>query len=161
LRFGNLALAACLPITFFIHATPAWPQQSSAQSSSLDESIPASALLEPAELLQIQHASEKPLVLQVGSHVLYAEAHIPGSEYVGSGGKDTGRDALRERVLGLEKNHLIVIYCGCCPWNRCPNIRPAYKTLKMLGFTHVKALYLPNNFGADWVHKGYPTASGS
>jgi hypothetical protein len=28
-------------------------------------------------------SAEKPLVLQVGSHMMYAEGHIPGSEYVG------------------------------------------------------------------------------
>jgi hypothetical protein len=39
-------------------------------------------------------------------------------------------------------------------------MHPAYKTLHSLGFTNVKALYVTNNFGADWVDKGYPTAKG-
>jgi len=105
-------------------------------------------------------ASEKPLVLQIGSHVLYAEAHVPGSEYVGAAGTSAGQQALRERVSSLKKDQLIVVYCGCCPWGRCPNIRPAYEQLQSLGFTHVKALYLPDNFGTDWVDKGYPTTKG-
>ena len=29
-----------------------------------------------------------------------------------------------------------------------------------MGFTNVKVLYLANNFGADWVDKGYPVAKG-
>jgi hypothetical protein len=70
------------------------------------------------------------------------------------------RQALRERASGLQKERLIVIYCGCCPWGRCPNIRPAYEQLQSLGFKHVNVLYLANNFGSDWVNKGYPVAKG-
>jgi hypothetical protein len=29
-----------------------------------------------------------------------------------------------------------------------------------MGFTKVRVLYIANNFGADWVAKGYPTAKG-
>jgi len=32
--------------------------------------------------------------------------------------------------------------------------------LHAMGFTHVKVLYIANNFGADWVDKGYPVAKG-
>jgi len=31
----------------------------------------------------------------------------------------------------------------------------AYRFLVGMGFTNVKALYLPNNFGDDWASKGY------
>jgi thiosulfate/3-mercaptopyruvate sulfurtransferase len=122
--------------------------------------IPSQAMLQPAELAQMLNASAKPLVLQTGSHVLYAEAHIPGSEYAGPAGTDEGREVLRARVAGLNKDTLIVIYCGCCPWSRCPNIRPAYQELRSLGFMNVKALYLAKSFGTDWVDKGYPVAKG-
>jgi hypothetical protein len=30
-----------------------------------------------------------------------------------------------------------------------------------MGFTNVKALYLANNFGADWADKGYPVEPGN
>jgi thiosulfate/3-mercaptopyruvate sulfurtransferase len=106
------------------------------------------------------NSADKPLVLQIGSHVLYAEAHVPGSEYVGAAGTSAGLQALRERVAGLGKGQTIVIYCGCCPWGKCPNIRPAYELLQSLGFSNVKALYIPDNFGTDWVNKGYPVAKG-
>ncbi len=123
--------------------------------------IPAAELLQPNELAQILGASgEKPLVLQVGSHILYAEAHIAGSEYVGAGGTDAGLKTLRERVKGLARNQFLVIYCGCCPWDKCPNIRAAYWQLQALGFTHVKALYIADNFGANWVNMNYPVAKG-
>jgi hypothetical protein len=105
-------------------------------------------------------SGEKPLILQVGSHVLYAEAHIPGSEYTGAAGEDSGLKALEGRVQGLPRNRFLVIYCGCCPWINCPNIRAAYRQLTSMGFTQVKVLYLENNFGSDWVAKGYPVAKG-
>jgi hypothetical protein len=39
---------------------------------------------------------------------------------------------------------------------KCPNIRPAYQTLKELGFSHVRVLNLHTNFHVDWSAKGYP-----
>ncbi len=124
--------------------------------------IPEAQLLQPAELASMLSASsgEKPLILQVGSRVLYAEAHIPGSEYAGAGGQEAGLQTLRDRVKDLKHDQFIVIYCGCCPWIRCPNIRAAYQQLVSLGFTHVKALYIADNFGTNWVDKGYPVAKG-
>jgi thiosulfate/3-mercaptopyruvate sulfurtransferase len=133
-----------------------------ASTPSATAEIPATQLLQPEELVQLLRSSrdEKPLILQVGSHVLYAEAHISGSEYAGPGGQDTGLQVLRDRVKGLERNRFLIIYCGCCPWNKCPNIRPAYRELQTLGFTHVRVLYLASNFGVDWVNKGYPVTKG-
>ncbi len=129
-------------------------------------SIPTSVLLQPEELnrlLQTPPAEkplvEKPLVLQVGSRVLFAQAHIPRAEYAGPGMQDAGAQMLRNRVASLPRKTFIVIYCGCCPWNRCPNVGPAYKLLLDMGFTHVKVLYLADNFGADWVNKGFPVES--
>jgi hypothetical protein len=29
-----------------------------------------------------------------------------------------------------------------------------------MGFTNVKVLYIADNFGTNWVDKGYPTAKG-
>lgn len=122
--------------------------------------IPAADRIQPSALAAMLKRSHKPLVLQVGSRVLYTEAHIPGSEYVGAAGSSDGLAALRKRASTLKKSQWIVIYCGCCPWHHCPNIRPAYKELKALGFRHVKALYLRDNFGTDWVAKGYPVVKG-
>lgn len=39
-------------------------------------------------------------------------------------------------------------------------MNPAYDALAKLGFTNVKVLYMANNFGADWVDKGYPIIKG-
>lgn len=159
-RIRILITATLLSLPGFQIAV-AQAQQTPAESTvPTDNSIPASALMQPAELVKMLNTADKPVILQVGSHVLYAEAHVPGSEYIGAAGTSAGLQALRERVSGLKKDQPIVLYCGCCPWGRCPNIRPAFDLLQTLGFSDVKALYLAENFGSDWVNKGYPVAKG-
>lgn len=117
--------------------------------------------LSPEELVHtLAGKGAKPLLLQIGSHMLYVQAHIPGSEYVGAGNTPEGLQHLRQRVNSLPKNTEIVLYCGCCPWSHCPNVNPAYEALQKIGFTNVRVLYIANNFGADWVDKGYPVARG-
>ncbi len=114
-------------------------------------------LMQPPELAaMLRSASAKPLVLQVGFRILYEQAHIPGAEYVGAGSEPAGLDGLRARVKPLPKNTVIILYCGCCPWSRCPNVQPAYAALQAMGFSNAKVLFIPDNFGADWVDKGYP-----
>ncbi len=124
--------------------------------------IPASRLMNSDELVRILHSarSEKPLMIQVGSRVLYTQAHIPSSEYIGPASSETGLQSLRKRVESLPRNKFIVLYCGCCPWSHCPNVKPADDALHAMGFTNVKILYIADNFGADWVEKGYPVAKG-
>ena len=116
----------------------------------------------PEELLQTLQSKKtaKPLLFYVGPRSLYTQAHIPGSEFVGQGATPEGLQNLRKRVTSLPKKAAIVLYCGCCPWNHCPNVNPAYDLLTGLGFTNVKVMYIQNNFGADWVYKGYPVAKG-
>jgi hypothetical protein len=136
--------------------------QISAPSPDSAFSIPKDRLMQPDELNGLLGAKgkAKPLVLQVGSHVLFAEAHIAGSEYAGPGSQEAGRKVLQERVAQLPHSTFIVLYCGCCPWERCPNIGPAFKLLHDLGFSNVKALYIADNLGTDWVDKGYPVERG-
>jgi rhodanese-related sulfurtransferase len=124
--------------------------------------VPNAALIEPEELARIlqSRGGEKPLILQVGIRFLFKEAHIPGAEYIGPGSKDEGLRQLRQRVSSLPRSKPIVLYCGCCPWTRCPNVKPAYEALRSLGFTQVKVLHIDQNFGTNWVAKGYPTAKG-
>lgn len=124
--------------------------------------ITASHLINPDELVKILQSSkaDKPLLIHVGSHVLYAQAHIPGSEYVGPASDQAALQRLRARVESLPRNKFIVLYCGCCPWTHCPNMKPADDALHAMGFTNVKSLYIANNFGTDWVDKRYPIAKG-
>ncbi len=124
--------------------------------------VPEAQLMQPAELVKLLNAggSERPVVFQVGSYVMFQQAHIPNSGFAGPGSQPNGLMLLTKLTGPLKKNQPIVIYCGCCPWGRCPNIGPAYKQLRDLGFTNVKALYIANNFGDDWVAKGYPVERG-
>ena len=124
-------------------------------------SIPASKLISPEDLVKtIRAGKETPLMIQVGSHVLFEQAHIPGSEYIGPAASEAGLQQLRKRVNPLPRTKSIVVYCGCCPWSHCPNVKPAFEALQAMGFTNMKVLYIADNFGANWVDKGYPTAKG-
>jgi thiosulfate/3-mercaptopyruvate sulfurtransferase len=138
-----------------------WAQFSNPVSLSA-ASIPEAQQIQSAALIQMLQSREadRPLVLQVGSRVMFGQAHIPGSVYAGPASQTTGMQLLDTNVASVPKDKLIVIYCGCCPWNHCPNMGPAYTHLHELGFTNVKALYLARNFGDDWVAKGYPVEKG-
>jgi hypothetical protein len=105
-------------------------------------------------------ASAKPVVLHVGFSVLYRSKHIPGTEYAGPGAQPQGLENLKTAVAKVARDREIVLYCGCCPWDKCPNIRPAMALLRSLGFTRVKALYTPTNFAKDWIDLGYPVELG-
>jgi thiosulfate/3-mercaptopyruvate sulfurtransferase len=122
-------------------------------------SIPEANLIEPADLVALlkKPAVQRPLILHVGFRKLYAQAHIPDSDYAGPGGDEDGLKSLSERVEKIPKDASIVIYCGCCPWSRCPNVAAALAKLSDMGFTQVKVLHIADNFGTDWVDKGYPT----
>jgi len=127
------------------------------------ELAPGSAqLIAPEALVKLLQSSggDKPLILNVGPRLLYQQAHIPGSEYVGAGSDATGLRQLRDRVQSLPHDKFILLYCGCCPWEHCPNVRPAYTELHEKGFTKVRVLYIANNFGTDWLDKGYPVVKG-
>lgn len=125
-------------------------------------SLGSAQLITPEDLVKVLQAprGEKPLILNVGPRLLYAQAHIPGTEFIGPGSDEQALQALRNRVKSLPRSKFIVLYCGCCPWDHCPNVLPAYKALAEMGFARAKVLYIANNLGADWVYKGYPTTRG-
>jgi thiosulfate/3-mercaptopyruvate sulfurtransferase len=117
-------------------------------------------VIQAEELASALKAAQKPVVLYVGPKSIYAQAHIPGAENMGPAAKPEGMGKLRARATSLPKHGSVVIYCGCCPWAHCPNIRPAYAELKRAGFTKVRVLYLENNLETNWKDKGFPIASG-
>jgi len=138
------------------------PPVAKLQAEAPKPPVPAAAIMEPQELARLLASApdERPLVFQVGFRFLYKEAHIPGAEYLGPASKEDGLRQLRQRVSSLSRSKPIVIYCGCCPWIRCPNVKPAYDALREMGFRQVKVLRIDDNFGTNWVAKGYPTAKG-
>ena len=110
-------------------------------------------LLEPADLAKTLNdaAAPKPIILNIGS-----VGDIKGAESIGAAGKDEGVESLKKKLSTLPKDANIVIYCGCCPFADCPNIRPAFSLLNEMKFTHHKLLDLPDNLKVDWIDKGYP-----
>jgi hypothetical protein len=75
---------------------------------------------------------------------------------IGEGRDKNNVAKLKNEVSKLPKDANIVIYCGCCPFGDCPNIRPTFKLLNDMKFTNHKLLNLPKNLKVDWIDKGYP-----
>jgi len=101
-----------------------------------------------------------PTVVFVGFKRLYASGHIKGAQYHGTAGSEEGLKELTAWAAGIPRTTHLVIYCGCCPMEKCPNIRPAFKALQGLGFKNLRVLLLPQNFVTDWVGKGLPYDKG-
>jgi hypothetical protein len=110
-------------------------------------------LLAPADLAKVLNdfKSTKPTVYSIGM-----DAIIKGSIDVGPAMMPENLNSLKQKVSKLPKNAPIVIYCGCCPFSVCPNVRPAMKLMKEMQFTNYKLLNLPQNVKVDWLDKGYP-----
>jgi len=118
---------------------------------------PKSDVIEPAALAELLKGEHTPEVISVAFPVLYRQKHIVHAVNAGPGSKPEGLEALKKAVAGLSKDADIVLYCGCCPMVKCPNIRPSYQALKDAGFTHVRVLDVPTNMHEDWYTKGYPS----
>jgi rhodanese-related sulfurtransferase len=149
--------------TQLIVAAPAESAPGNSQGKATAPSpIPAPHLINPQDLAKILQSpkGERPLLIYVGFRFPYTQAHIPGSEYYGPAANEAVVQQLRQHVEGLARNRFIVIYCGCCPWSHCPNVKPAYEALHSLGFSKLKVLHIPDNLGTDWVDKGYPVEKG-
>lgn len=122
---------------------------------------PKSDLLEPTALAHEIQSAKPPTILCVAFPVLYRNRRILHAVGAGPGWTPEGIETLKKAVAHLPKNADIVVYCGCCPMVKCPNIRPAYSTLKEMGFSHVRVLNIPTNMHTDWYEKNYPSESGA
>ena len=117
-------------------------------------------LIQPEDLAKALKGGQKPVVLYVGPKAFYQQSHVPGAEYIGATARPDGIEQLRKRAASIKHDAPVVVYCGCCPWEHCPNIRPAYDELHKEGFTNVKVLYLAGTFGTSWADKGLPVEKG-
>lgn len=102
----------------------------------------------------------RPTLLHVGFAPLYRSGHIPGSRYVGPGSKPEGLAELERSLASLPPGQPVVLYCGCCPWTDCPNVRPAFQAAVASGHTNVRVLYVEGNLERDWINQGLPSAKG-
>jgi len=121
--------------------------------------VPWSAqdLIEPSTLAArlSNHQPNLPIILNIG-----AVEDIKGAYHIGPVNKPENLAQLQSYARSLPTNTPVIIYCGCCPFAHCPNIRPAYLQLKKLGFTHVAVLNLPVNLKTNWIAKNYPLTAG-
>ena len=106
-----------------------------------------------------QEKDPYPTVIYVGVKTLYEGGHIPGAVFYGPGSTEQGLADLKKFAATLPKNSDVVLYCGCCPLEKCPNLRPAFSALKDSGFS-LRVLLLPTSFHTDWVGKGFPIHRG-
>jgi len=97
------------------------------------------------------NAKDKPLLFNVGPM-----ENIKGAVFVGRGTSVSSIDKMKSTLSMENKNRTVVVYCGCCSYASCPNIKPAYDALISLGFKNAKVLELPEGIKPDWVAKGYP-----
>lgn len=133
-----------LCITTLIIAPKTWAQN--------PENWTSKQLMEPAALAQVvQSGDSLPVIISVGPGAV-----IPGSVETGMAKEKDNLDSLKTKLAVLPKDTKIVIYCGCCPFEHCPNVRPAIAVLKDFKFTNYQLLNLPHNIKTDWIDKGYP-----
>ena len=113
---------------------------------------------QPASLAaRMKEKNTGPVIVQVGFETLYRSNHIAKSEYAGPASTPQGLETLRKKLSGIPRDADLVLYCGCCPFDKCPNVKPAFTLAKDMGFTKVKVLMIEKNLNDDWVSKGYPS----
>jgi thiosulfate/3-mercaptopyruvate sulfurtransferase len=123
-----------------------------------------SQTIQPSELIKELGESKgtaKPVVVCVGFRPLYMGAHVPGAVFHGPGQSEQGLADLKKWAQSVSHSANLVVYCGCCPLEHCPNIRPAFNALRDMGFANLRVLLLPHDFATDWVEKGYPVEKGA
>jgi hypothetical protein len=140
-RFLN-ALAATI---FFSSITPALPQPDNPWTDKQlkDPAVLAAAIADPK--------APRPLIFNIGP-----VQQIKGAIAIGPANKSANLEKLKQQLAKMPKDKEVIIYCGCCPYSRCPNVRPAFELLQKLKFKNAMLLNLPSNLKDDWISKGYP-----
>ena len=111
-----------------------------------------SQLIEPSYLNIILSKQNKlPNIISVGPGKV-----IPNSIGVGECRYEKNLNILKNHLLSFSKDSEIILYCGCCPFKDCPNIRPAFSLLNSLGYKNHKLLNIRNNIKTDWIDMNYP-----
>lgn len=138
-------------LLFVLSISMIFPACSSAQDKK--EPWAENQLMRPSELAKMLNDSSAqiPLLYNIGPSGL-----IKNSIDIGEGKNTQNIEKFRKELSKLSKDADIVIYCGCCPFKDCPNIRPPFNLLNEMKFTNHKLLNLPQNLKVDWIDKGYP-----
>jgi thiosulfate/3-mercaptopyruvate sulfurtransferase len=131
-------LALLLFTAFGLFQTPTWKKEQMMTTIELSTKIKT-------------NAKDKPLIFNVGPM-----ENIKGAIAVGAATNVTFGSKIQSYLTMESKTKAIVVYCGCCSYSSCPNIKPAYDYLIAQGFKNTKVLELPESIKPDWVAKGYP-----
>jgi hypothetical protein len=136
--YGILFFIAVITAAAFVRQTEPWTNDQ---------------LLAPADLAARLHQKDatQPLLICVGPSGI-----IKGSMETGAAHEKENLDKLKQLLSKEDRKREVVIYCGCCPFDRCPNVRPAFNLLMEMHFTHAKLLNLSHNIKMDWIDHGYP-----
>jgi thiosulfate/3-mercaptopyruvate sulfurtransferase len=162
LRSPSLVFVSSL-IFFFAVAVSSFPvSTASADENKPTDPWPSSQTIEPAQLAKmlIDKYRSVPTVVFVGFRSLYVGGHVPDAAFHGTASAEQGLAELKAWAATLPRSSDLLIYCGCCPFDKCPNIRPAYNALTRMGFKKLRVLVLPTSFAVDWADKGYPMQKG-
>ena len=152
--FGRAFVALSLFVFSVSLAVFQSPEVTCAQNSA--EPWSAAQTVQPTDLQKELVGKSAPMVLFVGHERLYNAGHIKGAQFHGMGGSAEGIAEIRKWAEALPRSTNLVIYCGCCPLGKCPNIRPVFALLHDMGFKKLRVLILPTSFAVDWVGQGLP-----
>lgn len=119
-----------------------------------EEPWSAKQLMNPEDLAKVLTDSDStndPVIINIGP-----SGSIKGAIDVGPVNETKGLNLLKDKINTIPKDKEIVIYCGCCPFSDCPNIRPAFNVLTKQGYSNHRLLNLPSNLKVDWIDKNFP-----
>ncbi|MFN6943490.1 MAG: hypothetical protein ACK4ND_00975 [Cytophagaceae bacterium] len=113
----------------------------------------ASQVIQPEELAELLDgpASKQPVILNMGTM-----PPIKNAKMIGIGNSTHGMNKLKEYSSKIDKSKTVVVYCGCCTMDNCPNIRQPMEYLISQGFINAKVLNIKTDLSTDWTNKGYP-----
>lgn len=140
-------------ITCFCALAAAFVMLSAFQKDNKKEPWTHKELMPPSELAEKLNKNDLTniVIFNIGP-----SGKIKNSLFIGAAQDEVNMLALKKKLEKLPKNKEVIIYCGCCPFEHCPNIRPAFQLAKDMGFNNVKLLNMPKNLKVDWIDKGYP-----
>ena len=161
-RFPHLPFCFSLTMLFALAlaAVPVRTIQGDERKSA--DPWPSSQTMQPSQLAKMltDKYLSVPTVVFVGFRSLYVGGHVSDASFHGTASTEQGLAELKAWAAALPHSTDLVIYCGCCPFDKCPNIRPAYTALTNMGFKKLRVLVVPTSFAVDWADKGYPMQKG-
>jgi thiosulfate/3-mercaptopyruvate sulfurtransferase len=162
-RYSIIFLASALTILLTASAVAVFVPAIRGDEKKLPDPWTSTQVVQPAGLARelTDKSLTVPTVVYVGFRALFAGGHIPGATFHGTASTEEGLAELKKWANALPRTVDLVIYCGCCPFEKCPNIRPAFTALNGMGFTKLRVLALPTSFAHDWAGKGFPLQKGT